>query len=350
MRTGCLISLLLMCALAHAASFDCTQARTPQEKAICASPKLSAADEQMAAAYKNALSATSPAMVADVRADQRAWLGRLSLECPPGRVRFDQSMTDCLLQNYDARTKALHQLVQQKGGITFVWRSMFLMNREEPANDETGTESSSEFELIPGYGTLAVSWPQTNASTHEWRAWNKAIVAAAQRVASQNGAGQDGQWHADWAGEDDGDLTVEIGVVNQQLTTAFIDRWGWRGAHPWESSIQFNWLLKEQREIKPDDVFRQDSNWDELLVQRCIKILVKDLGQNYENSYAGPDKLPSVLHEIILDSKNWQISRKGLSIVFQDYAIAPRVLHPGPVTIPWADLKPYLQPTFLIPR
>ena len=37
----------LLCVLAHAASFDCTKAKTAQEKAICGTPALSAADDQI---------------------------------------------------------------------------------------------------------------------------------------------------------------------------------------------------------------------------------------------------------------------------------------------------------------
>ena len=54
----------LLCVLAHAASFDCTKAKTAQEKAICGTPALSAADDQMAAAYKAWLAAAQPAWAA----------------------------------------------------------------------------------------------------------------------------------------------------------------------------------------------------------------------------------------------------------------------------------------------
>jgi uncharacterized protein len=52
--------LLLASGVAHAASFDCSKAKTPRGKAICGSPELSVADEQMAAAYKALLAATLP--------------------------------------------------------------------------------------------------------------------------------------------------------------------------------------------------------------------------------------------------------------------------------------------------
>src|SRR5215469_10515950 len=48
MRTALILVLFVVPALAYAANIDCTQAATPQEKAICSSPELSQADEDMA--------------------------------------------------------------------------------------------------------------------------------------------------------------------------------------------------------------------------------------------------------------------------------------------------------------
>ena len=49
------------------------------------------------------------------------------------------------------------------------------------------------------------------------------------------------------------------------------------------------------------------------------------------------------------DPENWRFSGKGLSLVFQPYAIACYACTPPPFTIPWADLKPILNPDFVIP-
>jgi len=350
MRTGWWIALLLFGGAAHAASFNCARARTPQEKTICSSPSLSRADEQMAVGFLKTVAATPPPLVEGVRADQRAWLKETALECPPGRKHFGQDMAACLKQGYDRRTKDLHHLVKQKGGVTFVWRSILLMNREERASDEPEQGTLEGIETIPGYGTLQVSWPQTDRTTAEWSAWNRAILVTAQKLASQGKAAPNDQWRAEWAAEDDGELNVTVGVVNEQMVAAFVDRWGFRGAHPWEISMNLNWRLTEQRELRSEDVFQPNSKWDHLIEEHCLRDLVTVLGQHYENSYAGAEALPGVLHEIILDPENWKLDAKGLTIIFQDYSIAPRMLHPGPITIPWNDLKPYLQPGFILPR
>jgi len=62
MRKFWSVLFLLVNVTAYAASFDCAKATTPQEKAICASPKLSAADDQITAAYKAALAQTPTGM------------------------------------------------------------------------------------------------------------------------------------------------------------------------------------------------------------------------------------------------------------------------------------------------
>lgn len=70
--------LALLSLPAGAASFDCAKARSPIEKAICATPELSRADEELAAAYRAAL-ASFP-VPGFVRETQRAWL-RIVPEC-----------------------------------------------------------------------------------------------------------------------------------------------------------------------------------------------------------------------------------------------------------------------------
>ena len=75
--------LLAVAPAIHAASFDCSKARTKIEKTICSDPKLSAADEQMAALYKAALANTGRALipVKDLPSDQVAWLTLIQSRC-----------------------------------------------------------------------------------------------------------------------------------------------------------------------------------------------------------------------------------------------------------------------------
>ncbi|CAO3381157.1 lysozyme inhibitor LprI family protein [Azospirillum argentinense] len=98
------LGLLALPTAAAAASFPCSKATTPTEKAICADPALSALDERLAATYRAALERLSGANPeegsagAAVKADQRAWL-RDRDSC-----RADAA---CLRRAYDGRAAVL---------------------------------------------------------------------------------------------------------------------------------------------------------------------------------------------------------------------------------------------------
>lgn len=79
-----------------AASFDCTKAGSPTEKAICKDPAVSKLDEQVAAAFKTA-QGLWPAgnWAAFIRNEQRWWL--------KDRDRICKANAACLKQDYQRR-------------------------------------------------------------------------------------------------------------------------------------------------------------------------------------------------------------------------------------------------------
>lgn len=107
------ILLLLIGASAHAASFNCAKAKTPQEKAICASPEASAVDDQMAIAYKAALAANPPKVQAEIRLDQLKWVRSMMTECEAG----DPKLVDCLIIYEGDRTTWLQHLAQAPAAL-----------------------------------------------------------------------------------------------------------------------------------------------------------------------------------------------------------------------------------------
>src|ERR1035441_9145383 len=114
MQTGWCILLVFASGIAHAASFDCAKAKTPQEKAICASSSLSAADEQMAAAYRAVLAAAPSEMREEVRTDQRNWLRFIALRCNTANSTSSAVLSGCLQVYYDWWTKQLRQMVRSE--------------------------------------------------------------------------------------------------------------------------------------------------------------------------------------------------------------------------------------------
>jgi len=73
LRVASTALLLAAPVMAHAASFDCARAGTPSEKAVCASPKISALDGKLADAFRTALK-NHPDKADALKLDQRHWL------------------------------------------------------------------------------------------------------------------------------------------------------------------------------------------------------------------------------------------------------------------------------------
>ena len=347
MRNIWLVLLLMASGVAQAASFDCAKAKTPQEKAICASPELSAADEDMATAYRAVLKSTPPEMVAAVREGQRQWLRSIAITCADRKDAIPGLMEECLKQEYRDRTDVLRGSLVWREGIQFVWRSVTLTASDDPESAQNDRERG----VLSDHGTLNASWPQANNKSPEWQAWNVAMEDAVRNMVS-NRAQPGGGWKLEWAVDRDTDVTVRIGFVGQELVTATLtNQWyGHGAAHPNTGSIQFNWLLKEKRELRPEDVFRPDSGWDRTIYTHCNKDLQMQLGEDYQKTRQPSDMMSKELNAIIANPHNWKLDGEGLSIMFGRYSVSCYACPVIPVTVPWETLQPFLQKRFVIPE
>jgi uncharacterized protein len=348
MKKSLAILLLGSSIAAHAVSFDCAKAHTPQQKAVCASSELSAADDRLTSAYKAALAAAPAEFHDQVRDAQRAWIRRITLDCLPGNP--NRPLDACLHDAYKARTSALEHTMDSVGGVKFIWVSVSFTVPDSPA----GTESDRQRGVSP-VATFDASWPQALSNSTEWQAWNSAIEDTARDLASQGNAGPDRKWKPAWANDLDTDLETTIGLVAPRLVTATISNlwYGHGAAHPNTDSLRLNWLLQRKRELIPEDVFRAGSGWRQILYDRTDKylhsVLDQDSGGNYQK-LGEPGAMAEKVHRIVEDPQNWDIDAKGITIVFQQYAVACRACTPEPFTLTWDSLKPILNPEFEIPR
>jgi uncharacterized protein len=337
----------LLCVLAHAASFDCTKAKTAQEKAICGTPALSAADDQMAAAYKAWLAAAQPAWAAGIRQNQITWLRTRDASCPAGDA--NSPIASCLSNIYQERIEELQQMVQHFAGVTFVSQSVTLT-----APDPAGSEQLRAMEETPGFGTLVASWPQASSTAPQWTAWNSAVVPAVMQDAN---ADEETSAH-DWSGivqpSVDRGLTFTVERANAQwVAGSIVDFYDGHGAHPTENSAEFYWMLGAQRALKPADVFLPNSGWDTWMEKQLDSYLHKTLdaqsGGNYQTWFTAGEA-PKELQGLVTNPGDWKLEPAGFSIFFQPYQVACYACTPAPMTIPWSDLKSYLQPSFVLPQ
>lgn len=92
-----------MAITAHAANFDCQQAATAIEQAICENPAANALDEQVGDLYAQLLKALPQAKAAELKAEQDEWLTQRNQAC----AQPDENLSACLLSQMKARSAAL---------------------------------------------------------------------------------------------------------------------------------------------------------------------------------------------------------------------------------------------------
>jgi len=346
-RSLAILLLASSTAAAHAASFDCAKAHTPQEKAICASPELSKADDGMAAAYKAALAAAPSEFHERIRDSQRAWVRRITLNCRPGNP--NRPLDACLHDAYKARTDALEHTLDSVGGVKFIRLSVSFTVPDSPEDAEADKERG-----VSPVATFDASWPQALSNSPEWLAWNSAIEDTARDLASQGKAGSDRKWEPEWVDGMDTDLETTLGLVTPRLVTAIVSNewYGHGAAHPNTDSLKFNWMLKEKRALRAEDVFRAGSGWQQILYDRTDKYLHSALDQDSDGDYqklGEPGAMAETVRKIVEDPQSWTIDAKGITIVFEQYAVTCRACTPEPFTLTWDSLKSVLNPEFEIP-
>lgn len=330
------------------ASFDCAKATTPQEKAICASPELRKADAAMGEAFRAWLSAAPSAQWKDdIRANQRFWVKQRLSSCID-RGKF--TMSQCLLLDEQDRTKTLVNMVQHDNGISFVWRAVNFT-----APDSADIRADRVKYGQPDHGYVNATWPEAQSTAPEWAAWNKTVADAARDAARLMDTKPGVAWAKDWASDRDVNVTISLDTVTASYISATVSNsiYEHGAAHGMSGIVQLNWLLKEQRKLKADDVFQPQSNWQSELYNRTDKYLHSQLdannGGNYQDWLGKPEEMVKTVHEILADPANWQIDEKGITIVFNPYAVACYACTPEPFTMSWNSLKPLLQPGFVPP-
>ena len=341
------LAFLLACVTlaAHGASFDCRLARSPREKAVCASSKLSGLDSQLMSAYTATLHQLSPAAAAEVQADQRQWLRFINTVCA-GSAAAD--LPDCLAEHYGTR---LDQLTPGKGLLrnhdrVFFTRGYFVAVPESAADLAEQRESGGTVHPVD-YGEFA--WPEADKPNAEEAKWNRAVAAAALQAQGSptppdsksaphtfRGSVSDGYAYGFWSlsAANDRLISIDLGIST----------YGWGAAHPLTGSSSFNWWLREAREVTPDDVFRRGVGWQAQLGMLVLASLRKDPGadvlwkdKELHDGIAGELQQP----------RSWQLTSVGLTVNYGQYEVGPYAIGMPAATIPWRTLMPLLNPSLL---
>ena len=120
LKIATIILIFLGVGRVSAASFDCTKADTPFEKAICSTPDLSVLDERLGVAYRTALGGLSDGAKKEMLEGQRVWLDVTRHECSPFAElpTLAYGGTYCLIQSFQSRISVLENN-RMLGGYRF---------------------------------------------------------------------------------------------------------------------------------------------------------------------------------------------------------------------------------------
>ena len=315
--TTALLALAAVCA--HAASFDCKSAKTPTEKAICGSPKLSALDERLAADYERALHVLSPAGANRLRESQRSWLRFATAVCAPRkRVDHGDPPASCLEVEFGRRLQQLAQAGVLLGPYVFNRIDAYAVRR---SNDGDDTGYSNGF-VTQHVGYPAIDMPTTAAAV----AWN------AERQQEPGSVDADD--------DTDNDVEVTLGCVGAAFIS--VEKISSEYAHGTPHGVfdreKHNELLAPKpRDMTADDVFAEASGWEEKLPALFWNVYVSGNRQNE----ARP-ALETAIRESAADPASWLLTPAGLQISFGAYEAGCYACNPGPITVPWSVLKPML--------
>ncbi|MET3899934.1 uncharacterized protein ABIB57_003897 [Devosia sp. UYZn731] len=308
---------------AQGASFSCSDARTPIEKAICADPALSRADDVMALAYVGAISGLTEEAEIVMRKGQRDWLDFADMVCSdqylPGEDSAAVERPQCLQPLYAARLKVLEQS-RMVGGMRF-----FTADTYRALPDPDGGRFKA--------GLKVVSSLRMDGNDSLANAFN-----AYMRQVTDDYTGD----YTDFAGttiddsvaNEDNDFLMVLGGVNARRISVELGlMWYGHGAVHANSGLgNFHFLTKEERPLAVTDMF-EDKNWSTALSALVAERASVDL-RDGEMTYDA-----DTMMGFATDPQRWSFTRAGLMVQFEDQDVTPG--SPA-VSVAWGRLRDYL--------
>lgn len=304
---------------AYAASFDCGLARSRMEKAICSDPKVSRADETMAAAYWRARQAVSaPRRVTFLR-DQRKFVSEVSGMClnelkGAGKTPYPI----CLARRLSYRAVILEASVPRMPRYTYAYD---LRSRQRTMKKRSDDFNPNIPFLDESIVTVRIVRPIDAAA----RRFNAAMRQEAKlRASVLVGAGG-----KDPFAERDRQGTISANqwlvASSEDVASVYTGAGAYTGGnHPYYRGTTAHWSFRLNRFLRDDEVFRQVN--DPKLVT-----LVRARLRNSEGKR--PEGCTAYLTSVPLNG--FTIHREGMTFWFDSR------LCESSAKLSWAELTPF---------
>jgi uncharacterized protein len=292
---------------------------------VCANRALAGLDNQVRQALVAQAANVSDAGAAMLVQHQNRWREAARIGCgvidPDAQPTREQQT--CLENRFRARLAEVAAAVQQVGGYTF--QRMELVDAA-PVTAEIAAASGLGA-AAPAAVMRVIRLPRIDGpQTPEIQRFND-LVAQSPQSRLEDETNETVDYRIAYAGPEL--ISVRFDLASDSLG----------GAHPSTTSKAVNVMMAEGRLLAPGDVFRAGAGWEDFLTRRAVSEIAR---QFREDGFTPPER---DVRETVTKPYLWVITERGLTLLFPPYSFgAPYVMGGAEVSIPWADLRPYLNP------
>ncbi len=325
------LSFLLESPLSLAASFDCAKAKKPAELLICGAPALSKVDSQMGEIYRKNLAELSPNAAQQFKDGQRDWLIYWPGLCANDAGKIDPKSDEtlqCAKTEYAARIATLKLQKRSVENLLAFPVSHYRVLKSTAGLDFIKNAHHTETRMAIDVDAAPAEQKALAEALNHW------LGAAPIETSNING-------------EDETTSDTEIQLTFRDAASPLILSaqqsgflMGHGAAHPLSTASQRHFNLLSKRPLRTDDIF-QGKEWEEVLTRLAEKALKKQLADNYS-----VDKVET-LKALVVQPEHWVFDKKGLTLTFNPYEVAPYAAGAPEVTIPWSSLTSGLNPVFV---
>lgn len=316
--------LLALCAVpARAQSFNCANARAPQELLICASPTIRRLDSELGAAYSAATTRLSEAARLDVRRAQREWLAYWPTACRDGRAPLNPRST----QAQECATRAYQDRLAYLRGDTLIAGEIRLY----PLNRYKIGPSNGDVEEI-SYATATLDWMLVDLGSVR----NDGAIALASAI---------DLWlrdslPSDIERYDDADTRTTLALrpsLPFLLTAETNNSAEVHGSPRGSFHLTYrHFNLTAGRPMTISDIFAS-SGWEQPLATWAERALREKMEGDFPDL---SDEERRTLHADLVDPVRWSFSGDALTITSLDEYDLLR--SNSEVPVPWSVLAPWL--------
>jgi hypothetical protein len=290
---------------------------------VCQNEALAAIDRQVRDALVAESTAVSDAGAQLLVQNQNRWREAARVLCgvlDPATAPTAEQLA-CLQNRFRARLQEAESAVQETGGYTF--QRLELIDAA-PVSADVAAASG-------GMGAVAVErnirFPRIDGQqTPAIRRFNE-LVAQQPEFRLQDGVSETVDYTIAYAGPE---------VISVRFVKA-VEALG--AANVTNTTNAVTVLMEQGRQLNAEDVFRTGSGWEEFVTNRAVQAIAREFS-DYPNFPPRRD-----VYETATKPHLWLITERGLTILFPPLSFGGSHADGGAeVSIPWTDLRPYLNP------